>query len=48
MFRDGSTEFNANLVGRIPGGHVGLREVHSKWDRRGNERRGRVGVQRDL
>ena len=29
-------------------GHPGLRKGHPTWDRRGDVRRGRVGVQRDL
>ena len=45
MLRHGSTEL---LVARVRDGHLGLREVHAKWDRRGDVRRGRVGVQRDL
>ena len=48
MFRDGRTELNVSIVARVRDGHLGLREVHAKWDRRGDVRRGRVGVQRDL
>ena len=45
MFRDGSAELFLSLVARVGDGHLGLRE---KWDRRGDEGRGRVGVNRDL
>ena len=48
MFRVGNMELHQSLVARVPDGHPGLREIHAKWDRRGDVRRGRVGVQRDL
>ena len=48
MLRHGSTELNVSGVVCVPDGHLGLREVHAKWDRRGDVRPRRVGVQRDL
>ena len=48
MFRVGSTELLLSLVARVQDGHLGLRGVDAKWDRRGDVRRGRVGVHGDL
>ena len=39
MFRVGNMELHQSLVARVPDGHPGLREVHAKWHRRGDEPR---------